>query len=189
MLTYTYSLVTLSVEQKKARKLLIDIRDQFQRCIREKQCTNLHCFETALDRLIRFDASHHRRNVELYVIPAIQEATREADGLLIELDGLSDMSARILVRVCERMPFLSMHDDREIRELCGAMETYCENLLERLEREENELFPIAQRVISHDGWFQLASQFISHNEEIHRNNFLHPQQAASDATQMQHASS
>jgi hemerythrin-like domain-containing protein len=187
MLTYTYSLVTLLAEQKKARKLLIDIRDQFQRCICEKQCTNLHCFDTALDRLIRFDASHHRRNVELYVIPAVQEATRDADGLLIELDGLSEMSARVLERVCERMQCLGERDEMEIRELCGAMESYCDNLLERLEREENELFPIAQRAITYDGWFQLASQFISHSEEIHRDNFARARQAVADGMQMQQA--
>jgi hypothetical protein len=187
MLTYTYSLVTLQVEQKKACNLLTDIRNQFQACICDKQCTNLHCFEAALDKLIRFDASHQRRNIELYVIPAVQEATREADELLIELDALSDMSARVLDRVCERIQDLREHDEKDIRELCGAMECYCENLLERLEREEKELFPIARRVISHDGWFQLASQFISHSEEIHRINVVRAQQLAIDGMQMQRA--
>jgi hemerythrin-like domain-containing protein len=67
------------------------------------------------------------------------------------------------------------------------MECYCENLLERLEREEKELFPIAQRVISTDGWFRLASQFISHNEEIHRSQFMRMQQQAMEGMQMQHA--
>ncbi|HYD78370.1 MAG TPA: hypothetical protein VEC06_01050 [Paucimonas sp.] len=188
MLTYTYSVVTLLVEQKKARKQLTDIRDQFQHCICESRCTNLQCFETALHRLIRFDASHHRRNVELYVIPAVREATREADALLAELDALSESSAQILEQVCERIQCLDERNDyREIKELCGAMECYCENLLERLEREEKELFPVAQRVISHDGWFQLASQFISHNEEIHRSHLLRAQPPLAEGAAMHHA--
>lgn len=187
MLTYTYSLVTLIVEQKKARKLLTEIRDQFQNCLCDQACTNLHCFEAALDKLIRFDASHHRRNIELYVIPAVQEATRDADALLDELDTLSAMSARVLEQVCERMQCIGERDDREIRELCGAMECYCENLLERLEREERELFPIAQRVISYDGWFRLASQFISHSEELHRDHVMRAQQRTMDGMQIQHA--
>jgi hemerythrin-like domain-containing protein len=187
MLTYTYSLVTLLVEQKKARKLLTEIQGEFQKCLCDRSCTNQRSFEAALDRLVRFDASHHRRNVDMFVIPAVQDATREADDLLEELDALSAMSARVLEQVCERMQVLSENDEREIRELCGAMECYCENLLERLEREEKELFPIAQRVISTDGWFRLASQFISHNEEIHRSQFMRMQQQAMEGMQMQHA--
>jgi hemerythrin-like domain-containing protein len=185
MLTYTYSLVTLLVEQKKARKLLTEIREQFVKSICDRERANLYCFEATLDRLIRFDASHHRRNIELYVIPAVQDATREADDLLIELDALSNRSARVLEQVRERMQYLGKYDDREIRELCGAMECYCETLLERLEREQNELFPIAQRVISYEGWFRLASQFISHNEEIHRHNAIRAQQRPTPALQVQ----
>lgn len=186
MLTYTYSLVTLLVEQKKARKLLTQIRDEFQKCLRDKHYSNLHCFEAAVDKLVRFDASHHRRNVELYVIPAVQEATHEADMLLTELEALSNMSARVLEQVCERMQYLCEHEKNEIRELCGAMECYCENLLERLEREEKELFPIAQRAISYDGWFRLASQFISHSEEVHRTNLIRTQHRSMDGLQTQY---
>jgi len=168
MLTYTYALVTLTVEQKKARQLLTELRERFQHCDCGERCTRQQCFERTLQRLIRFDASSHRRNVELYLIPAVRAAEPGASALIDELDALSAASARILEHVCERIEFAAAGQDHAFRELCGAMQCYCDNLLERLDREERELFPLARRVLSQDGWFHLASQFISHSEELQR---------------------
>jgi hemerythrin-like domain-containing protein len=167
MLTFTYSLVTLSVEQKKAKNVLITVQEHFRNCMKEQQCIDQNCFESALNQLARFDESHHRRNVELYVIPAVQEATREADPLLAELESLSAQSEAILKSVRARVKFAFQQGSVGIKELCSAMDVYCHNLLRRLAKEEEELFPVAQRVISSEGWFVLASQFISHNEEVH----------------------
>jgi len=167
MLTFTYSLVTLSVEQKKAKNVLTAVQQHFQNFPKEQKCIDQNCFESTLDQLTRLDESHHRRNIELYVIPAIQKTTREADPLLAELDSLSLQSEDILKSVRDRVNPAFQRSNVDIEELCSAMNTYCQNLLQRLEKEEEELFPIAQRVISNEGWFTLASQFISHNEEMH----------------------
>ncbi len=87
--------------------------------------------------------------------------------MLAELDSLSLQSEDILKSVRDRVNPAFQQSNVDIEELCSAMDAYCQNLLQRLEKEEEELFPIAQRVISSEGWFTLASQFISHNEEIH----------------------
>lgn len=178
MLTYTYSLVTLSAEQKKARKTLSTIQQNFRNCAKEGKCVNRSCLDAVFNRLARFDQSHHRRNVELFLIPAVQAVTREADTLLAELDRLSAQCAGILCMVQGLINASFNQDGMEIHELCNHMDLYCTSQLERLTREENELFPIAQRVISNEGWFSLASQFISHVEEEHRNVTQAPQHAA-----------
>jgi hypothetical protein len=50
----------------------------------------------------------------------------------------------------------------KIEELCSSMELYCNNLYQRLVKEE-ELLQIAQRVISLEEWFAIAASFLSHD--------------------------
>ena len=45
----------------------------------------------------------------------------------------------------------------------GALEECCELLLERLEREERELLPLARTLISGDHWFTIANQMLAHD--------------------------
>ncbi|MFD2273459.1 hypothetical protein ACFS07_26855 [Undibacterium arcticum] len=58
--------------------------------------------ESIVSQLAKLDESCHRRKVELYVIPAIQKATKEADSLLAELESLSAMGLRIF-RISQRV--------------------------------------------------------------------------------------
>jgi hemerythrin-like domain-containing protein len=168
MLTVTYSLVTLSVEQKKARDILSTLQQHIQGTVQELQNIDRHCWDSLFMQLTQFDASCHRRNVELYVIPAVRKVTREADSLLEELESLSRIGAEILQSIQARLHLPVKQDIVEIKAFCGLMEAYCRNLLTRLNKEESHLVPIAQRVISGDGWFDIAAQFISHDAENQR---------------------
>ncbi|MFD2273460.1 hypothetical protein ACFS07_26860 [Undibacterium arcticum] len=47
----------------------------------------------------------------------------------------------------------------------SSIELYCNNLLQRLTKEEDELLPLAQRVISSDEWFAIGAQFLSLDAE------------------------
>ncbi len=173
MLTYTYSQVTLLLEQQKAQNALSSIRDFFQNGESDSHNIDQQGFQKMLDNLIEFDALRHRRHLELYVFPAIQEATHEADSLLAELDFLSSTSIEILTQVKTQLKIAFVQGGAPVRKLCGAIKECCDNLLERLAREENELFPIAWRVISNDRWFQIASQIISHSEGSRRTRPAH----------------
>ncbi|MDB5823847.1 MAG: hypothetical protein JWR21_2551 [Herminiimonas sp.] len=160
MLTATYSLVTLSVEQKNARCGLSALQQFISNNARSAAQPDVVVLETAINKLSEFDEYCHSRKVEMYVIPAIRKATREADPLLAELESLSHRGLCILgsLRVGVRS---AVGQGREkIEELCASMELYCANLYQRLVKEE-ELFNIAQRVISMDQWFSIAADFLS----------------------------
>ena len=43
------------------------------------------------------------------------------------------------------------------------MKIYCDTLLKKLDKEEQELFPMAARVISVDEWFVIADKFLHGN--------------------------
>lgn len=168
MLIVTYSLVTLSIEQQRTRHTLTSLLQHVQSWSQTLHCEDGNSFEMVLNRLAQFDDACHRRNVELYVIPAIRRATQEADALLTELEALSASGASILRGVRDRVQQDLEEGLSKLRELAGSLEFYCHHLLKRLVKEEDELFPIARRVItSEEEWFAIAAQFISHDAELH----------------------
>lgn len=166
MLTVTYALVTISVEQKKARGMLSVLQQQIERSAREVKSADRSCFESVLYQLVQFDEACRWRNIERYVIPTLQRVSREADALVAELDALSNKAEGILRSIRGRS-WLAFEQGDGIGELYRSMEQYCHSLCQRLSKEENELLPIAQRVISSEEWFDIAAQFISHDAEVH----------------------
>lgn len=170
MLIVTYSLVTLSVEQEKTRNILSALQQRAQHCATQSQCGDTSVLESILDQLMQFDEACRERNIELYVIPAIRRATQEADHLLAELEAFSNLGSNILKSVRSHLQQDIEHGMQKVRELAGSMGLYCQHLLKRLSKEDEELFPIARRVItSEEEWFTIASQFISHDAELHAN--------------------
>jgi hypothetical protein len=160
MLTATYSLVTLSVEQKNARCGLSALQQFIRSSARNTAQPDAAVLETAVNKLSEFEQYCHSRKVEMYVIPAIRKATREADPLLAELESLSFRALCILGSLRLGVRSAVGQGREKIEELCASMELYCANLYQRLVKEE-ELFNIAQRVISMDEWFSIAADFLS----------------------------
>jgi hypothetical protein len=185
MLIVTYSLVTLSVEQEKTRHILSKLQQHSQHYSAQSQCDDLSGFTSVLHQFAHFDESCRRRNVELYVIPAIRRATQDCDELLIELDELSKKGASILETVRIRLQQDIRQGMSQIKELAATLEQYCHYLLTRLAKEEGELFPIARRVItSEEAWFAIAAQFISHDAEVQAGKAATPPRDAVSSAQV-----
>lgn len=174
MLTVTYALVTLSVEQKKARGNLAALQQQIRSSAAKLESIDRSCFESILYQLVQFDESCRWRNLELYVIPALRSATSEADDLMAELESFSSTGENILRETRANLWRVFNQGIEGVNELCTAMESYCHHLLKRLAKEERELLPLAQRVISSEDWFDLAAQFISHDAENHAHRPMAP---------------
>jgi len=161
MLTATYALISLSVEQKRAHNLLSTVQQLFLNSSADRQRIDPTILESVVSQFTKLDESCHRRKVEVYVIPAIQKATKEADSLLAELESLSAVGLCILASVKERLRQAFDHGVIAVKDLYSSIELYCSNLLQRLTKEEEELLPLAQRVISSEEWFAIGAQFLS----------------------------
>lgn len=167
MLTTTYSLIALSVEQKNARGSLSALQQCIKNSADHSHEADPVALASAVDKLSQLDQYCHERKVEVYVIPAIRKVTREADFLLAELEQLNSAGVNIVQSVRANMHLVYEQGALKIEELCKSMERYCSNLYQRLIREE-ELFKIAQRVISFDEWFAIATNFLSYDAENSR---------------------
>lgn len=161
MLTGTYALLTLSVEQKKERNFISRILHYLQINAGKPQDIDPACLQHQLHELTQFAESRHKRKVERCVIPAVRKATDEASPLLEELEALSRTGSSMLRFVRRSLRRAASTSLAHIERLCRTMQRYCLNLLERLAKEEQHLLPLAQRVISHEEWFYIGTKFMS----------------------------
>jgi hemerythrin-like domain-containing protein len=164
MLTATYSLVALSVEQTNARCTLSAVQQYIRNSSRQTERLEADKLQSAVQTLAELDQYCHQRKIELYVIPAVRNATHEADTLLEEIESLNSRGVAILRSLRDTVSATLEQGAVKIEEICQAMESYCNNLLQRLVKEE-ELFQVARRVISGEGWFSIAADFLSYDAQ------------------------
>lgn len=160
MLTATYTLVALSVEQTSVRTSLQALQKLVRSTFREQTTLSQMQVDVTRDTIKGLYDSCHWRKLDKFLIPAVRRAGDGADRLLDELDALSQAAADAMAAAL-RSDDISSQD--QVAQFCGAIELFCAALLERLEREERELFPIAGSVISGEDWFGIANQMLAHD--------------------------
>lgn len=176
MLTATYSLVTISAEQKNVRNLLSRLREYIDACVKSLKEPDLGKIETALNKLTQFDRYCHARKVEMYLIPSVRGMAHEIDALLAELESMSARAIEMLKTAQEKLLQVVEQGIEKVRELFRVMQNYCDNLLKRFAREEEELLPLLEQRLPGDQWFSIAAKFLSDENEDHKRVHVRPPQ-------------
>ena len=163
MLTITYALAAMSVEQKQERGIILRIQQYLHLNAVKPQGIDPACLKLQLDELTRLAEVRHRQKIAGCLMPAVLRATHDAGPLLADLECLSRSGGEMLrsVRKCLRRAI--KHGALQVKQLCGEVERYLQNLLQRLTKEEDELLPLARRVISREGWFEIGAAFLAHD--------------------------
>jgi hemerythrin-like domain-containing protein len=165
MLTLTYALVALKVEQTKLQGRLTGLQQRVQKERSKKVTFEQAKMESLLADFMLLDDACHSRNIELYVVPALRQATPEADKVLADMDTLTSMGRIVLRNVRNNLRKVATQSSDDINEFFDSLESYCQNMMNCLRAEETHLLPLAQRYISGDEWFDIAAKFISHESE------------------------
>ena len=166
MLTATYTLVALSVEQASVRVSLQSLQKVLYSNFFQQRALTPSQVDYACEALRRLYDTCHWRKIEKFLIPAIHRATHEADQLLLELDHLNEAAAEAMGDIAERFAGVSVDSADRVTEFCSAVDTFCNSLLKRLAREEQELFPVARSVISGEAWFSIANKMLAHEAYV-----------------------
>lgn len=174
MLTATYTLVSLSVEQATVRVSLQSLQKLLQSNFIHLSALSPSQVDHACNALRRLYDTFHWRKVEQFLIPAIRRATRQADLLLQELESLSRVAADAMGAIAERMAAVAIDSQGRVLEFCGAVDAFSSALLQRIEREERELFPVARSVISGEAWFDIANQMLAHDAYVQESKTREP---------------
>ena len=161
MLTSTYTLVALSIEQASARISLQSLLERWHPESSQFAAPTPRQFELACDALrVAFDNCHWRK-LDKFVVPALRRSGA-AGELIADLDALT--LAAIEARA-DAHAAAAVQD----RGFGAALEQCCKLLLERLDREERELFPLARTHISSEAWFAIANHMLAHDAWQHDN--------------------
>ncbi|MGV7209753.1 hypothetical protein ACLB1G_18060 [Oxalobacteraceae bacterium A2-2] len=135
----------------------------------EQNSITLGQLEYACETLNRLYHACHWRKIEMYLIPAIRQATERADQLLDELGRLNQMALdaiRTLQSLQSQYGALADGRDQHVGRICDSIEAFCAAMLQRLEKEEQELFDVARRVIGGEAWFSIANQLMLHDKQV-----------------------
>lgn len=163
MLTSTYTLVALSVEQTSARAALHALLEELQ--VLPGQDPGLPAERTAVlcGMLRRVYDDCHWRKLDRFLVPALRCHTGAADALLDDLEALSSRAAEAMVEAEGAISADAAPVAIAGAGFLAAALRSVEALLLRLEREEQELFPLARSAVGNDAWFALAKQMMAHD--------------------------
>lgn len=161
MLTATYTLVTLSVEQTRVRIGLQSLRQMLHACDGHQGALSAAQVAHTVGVMRQLHDACHWRKLDKILVPAVRRATRLADDLLAALDALSAQAADALAVTAAFDG--AVEDAEQVAAFCAVVETFCRVLLTRLAREEEELFPLARAAVTGEAWFALANQLLAHD--------------------------
>ncbi len=161
MLTATYSMVAIFNEQKNARTLLSRAQHYLRDCLDKCHEIDFPLLRSALETLTQFDQYCHQRKVEVVLIPAVRGADRELDNLLVELDTISARAMDLLISAKNQLRLTIEQGFGKFHELFDVIEQYCDNLLARFDKEDQELLPMVTRLLPFEQWFEIGAQLLS----------------------------
>lgn len=167
MLTATYSIIALKVEQNRARWTFSSLQQTILSCLRNlKQASGMDA-DGLLNRLVQFEHYCQQRKMEVVVIPALRRLTREADALLDEIEALGKASLALLRSLRELLHRVMASGAVMLDEIAASLEQCGAHVHRWLAREE-ELVQVAERVIPGDAWFSIAASFLSQDASVRR---------------------
>jgi hemerythrin-like domain-containing protein len=161
MLTSTYTLVALSVEQTTVRAALQSLLDELRALPGDFSTLAAGRAAQLCTALRQAYDNCHWRKLDKFLVPALRRSTAAADGLLAELERLSGQAAAAMGAAESCVGAADRPVPRDI--FCDAVECCVAALRRRLEREEHELFPLARAAVGGDAWFAIANQMLAHD--------------------------
>ncbi|MEJ7806240.1 MAG: hypothetical protein WKG03_10025 [Telluria sp.] len=166
MLTATYTLVALSVEQASVRVSLQSLQKLLETNFVHQNALTPGQVSYACDVVKRLYESCHWRKLDMYLIPAIRNATGDADELLQSLEQLGHAAADAVGVLAIKLGSSTVDTSGKVAQFCDAIAAFNAATLKRLELEEKKLFPVARSVISGEAWFSIANQMLAHDAYV-----------------------
>jgi hypothetical protein len=160
MLTATYSIVALELEQKKVRWTFSSLQNYIRKSIRNFRSAGGIDTVQLVNRISQYEHYCQQRRIAVFLIPVLRKCTHEADALLDELEKLNKASMALVKSLQQKFQLALTSGAAMLDELCSSLEQCCLNFYQRLSREE-ELVKIAERVMPNEAWFGLATSLLS----------------------------
>ncbi|HEU4373474.1 MAG TPA: hypothetical protein VFS02_08290 [Telluria sp.] len=159
MLLATYAIATLTIEQTCERTAIRRLQESMDQALASNEC-DLSALALQSERLILLAESLHWRRLENCLIPALREASNDALQFLQALENLGRAGVAMLPPLRTALRPAPAPSRQHIACACATVNSYCQNLLARLAFEEQQLLPLAQRLLATDAWFRVGTAFL-----------------------------
>jgi hemerythrin-like domain-containing protein len=164
MLTSTFTLVALSVEQTAVRAGVQALAERLHALPEAPTLAHGRAAQLCAGLRQLYDQCHWRK-LDKFLVPVLRRSAAAFDALLAELDGLSREAAVAMAaaQACVDAGAGEPAGRVERTAFCAAAERSIAALRSRLEREEHELFPLARGTVANEAWFAIANQLLAHD--------------------------
>jgi hemerythrin-like domain-containing protein len=106
-----------------------------------------------------FPEREHHRNEEFVLFPLIRERTHDADEVLEQLAREHMMGERSIRDLEQAFLRYEEHGTSEFPAFASAAERFVANYFEHMRKEERDVMPIAQRVLTEEDWKRVEKEF------------------------------
>jgi hypothetical protein len=162
MLTSTFTLVALSVEQTAVRAGLQALAERLHALPDTPTLAHGRAAQLCAGLRDVYDNCHWRK-LDKFLVPVLRRGAAAFDALLGDLDTLSREAAVAMAAAQARVDGGVDAGRVDRAGFCGAVEQSLAALRCRLEREEHELFPLARSAVGNEAWFAIANQLLAHD--------------------------
>ena len=123
-------------------------------------------FRAILYYLDVFPEREHHWKEEAVLFPRIRRRTRDADAILDQLAIEHESGERAIRELEQAFVRYEEHGDAEFAPFADAVDRYVTRYREHMRKEEREVMPLAQRVLSTDDWADIEAAFALHRDPL-----------------------
>lgn len=123
-------------------------------------------FRAILYYLDVFLEREHHRKEEAILFPRIRQRTHDADAILDQLACEHEAGEHAIRELEQAFVRYEEHGDNEFPAFAAAVDSYVKRYREHMRKEEREVMPLAQRVLTPEDWVDIEAAFATHRDPL-----------------------
>lgn len=152
------ALYTISNEHRSMWQLSM-VLEELRQKLGQEEAPDIELFDMILDYIELYVERIHQPKEEAYLYRAILDRTDEGNDMIAELQREHAASPDIVATLRRQLAHLAKHHPEGAGEFQAALESYISMLRNHILREENELFPLARRILNAVDWDEIDTAF------------------------------
>ena len=123
-------------------------------------------FRAILYYLDVFLEREHHWKEEAVLFPRIRRRTHDADAILDDLAWDHESGEHAIRDLEQTFVRYEEHGDAEFAPFAAAVDRYVARYREHMRKEERDVMPLAQRVLTTEDWADIEAAFASHRDPL-----------------------
>ncbi len=160
------TLALLHAEHESIAAVLITMRLLVRKAPDRLDPSDARVFRTMLYYLDVFTEREHHRKEESHLFPRIRAHTHEADAILDVLTREHESEQAAIRGVEQALLRLEEGGAREFAAFTNAVERYIDSYFAHIRKEECDVLPLAQRVLTAQDWAEIEAAFASYRDPL-----------------------